>query len=117
MNTMLKQTLSTLILCVCFGAFSCTDRSSGGYFDEANTPPNSPQTDGSAGNGVVPGGSNTTSSSTSQVNPGKMPLEPSPPPEPVPEPMTMLLFGSGLAAVAYRYRRRRQEDDADTATP
>ena len=112
---MFKQTFSAVFLCVCFGAFSCTDKSSGFFGDDVTPPGNGTGDNGNTGGdaiggqdqGLVGGGTQTidADSSLDTVNPNG---DPDNPPEPVPEPMTMLLFGSGLASVAYRYRRRKE---------
>jgi hypothetical protein len=110
---MFKQTFSALFLCVCFGAFSCTDKSSGFFGDDVTPPGNGAGDNGNTGGDAIGGqdlfGGGTPTidadASLDTVNPNG---DPDNPPEPVPEPMTMLLFGSGLASVAYRYRRRKE---------
>jgi PEP-CTERM motif len=108
---MLKQTFSALFLCLCFGAFSCTDKSTG-FFGDARNPSNDGETAGNPATedlasedlAGVDSQDIAADESVDTVNPNG---DPDNPPEPVPEPMTMLLFGSGLASVAYRYRRRK----------
>jgi PEP-CTERM motif len=103
---MLKQTFSALFLCLCFGAFSCTDKSTGFFGNELN-PSNDGNTAGDLATQDLAAADSqdiAADESVDTVNPNG---DPDNPPEPVPEPMTMLLFGSGLASVAYRYRRRK----------
>ncbi len=114
---MFKQTFSTLFLCLCFGAFSCTDKSGGFFAGTDDLPPSNANggtggVTGSNGSGVRNPNLLTDADLADNLQPHGGPNDP---PEPVPEPMTMLLFGSGLAGVAYRYRRRKAEGEGEAS--
>ena len=113
---MLKQSLSTLFLCICFGAFSCTDGSSTYFEGSDDVVPDIDTTEVATADGLENPLTQPDAGGIADTDPTD---EPNDPPEPVPEPMTMLLFGAGLAGVAYRYRRRKGdgsiEDDEETA--
>jgi hypothetical protein len=126
---MYKQSLTTLVLCLCFGTFSCTSKSSGRLADQSD--PGATPNPGVGNPGSSTLGTLTRGGGESDVIPGRTaanekaadtqvnasPLVPGgPPPEPVPEPMTMLLFGSGLAGLAYRYRRRNEAEETAEET-
>lgn len=108
---MLKRTLSSLLLCVAFGALACSESQDGYFGDTENV-----TTTAQAENVMKPDPAESKDAAKAESEEGladPVSDDPTPPPEPVPEPMTMLLFGSGLAGVAYRYRRKRGEEDVE----